>query len=754
MIDQAFAPPSAFGALRSLALLAALFLALMVAGVVLAPPPARSAVSEGEFNATGARDRLARMLGDEAPHPVDSEAQEAVRASLLGEIEALGFTPELRDDFVCRPQPRGPLVDCARVRNIVFSVGPAGGPSVLAATHYDSVPAAPGASDAGVGIATWLEVARILSHEQLTRRVIFLISDGEEPALLGAYAFAHGDPLMASVQALINLEARGTRGPAIFFESNQPNMEAVAAFSAAPRPVANSVAADVYALMSNSSDVTALRRPGLDVLNIALLDGLEDYHTPQDSLASFNVASLQHMGDTALWVTRRLAGAPDWNGQTPMIYTDIASRVFVSAPVWAGQAVLAFCVIVAFAAFWRVGPEGRWRTFAAPLVALVFAGVLSAAAGIALGALRPGEAYAFAYPEPTRAWCFLFALLGPVLALLVLRASRTWELACAAGMFWFAALGGMASIFVNGIAIMFAMPALVYAMGWIISLAWKRAHAIAAVLAALLALVVWAPVLYLVELALGFDMPFAITLLAAILALTWAGVLVCAQAGVRWRGVAFALGAAAAASLVLAMIAPSATEARPRPLNISYFLNTSDGQARILAGAATRALPADLRDDFTAETILPGDRFDTWAAPAPVEPIDAPALEGVSVTQAGGERVVRARLAMHGAYRATIRMPLSAQPLRATVNGADANFAETGPGLDTMNLACQGRACEGAEVVIILNAEGERGDWHMIGQFPGRSVAWAQAVRARRPARYTPIQFGDGVVTLSRVSLE
>ena len=130
---------------------------------------------------------------------------------------------------------------------------------------------------------------------------------------------------MRSVEALVNLEARGTRGPAIFFESNQPNADATAAFAEAPRPVANSMSAAVYALLPNSTDVTVLRRSGLDVVNIALLDGLEDYHTPQDSLASFNTASLQHMGDMALSVTRKLASAPDRGETGSFDYTDIAS---------------------------------------------------------------------------------------------------------------------------------------------------------------------------------------------------------------------------------------------------------------------------------------------------------------------------------------------------------------------------------------------------------------------------------------------
>src|SRR5262245_62011746 len=156
-----------------LAPLALLFVVLMTAGAVLTPPPVRAANAAGVFDAAEAQRRLARILGDETPHPVDSAAEDAVRERLLQEIAPLGFAPAVRERFSCRAQPRGPQIDCALVRNIVFSIGQQGGPAVLAATHYDSVPAGPGASDAGIGVAVWLEAARLMRDEQLSRRVIF-----------------------------------------------------------------------------------------------------------------------------------------------------------------------------------------------------------------------------------------------------------------------------------------------------------------------------------------------------------------------------------------------------------------------------------------------------------------------------------------------------------------------------------------------------------------------------------------------------
>ena len=747
-------PPRRFALPFGLAVLALLFAAFMGAGLLVEPPAPRAANAENQFDAAGAEARLARILGDETPHPVDSAAQDPVRERLLAEIRALGFTPELRERFVCRPE--GLRIDCAMVRNILFSAGPASGPAILAATHYDSVPAGPGASDAGIAVAAWLEIARILRDEPLQRRVIFLISDGEEVALLGAYAFAESGG-MAGVEALVNLEARGTRGPAVFFESNQPNADAVAAFTHAPRGMANSVMADIYAMLPNSTDVSALTRPGLDVVNIALLEGLENYHTPQDSLASFSAASAQHMGDMALAATRAFASGPDRGDVTPQVYTDIASRAFVSAPMWAAQAALGVSLLIAIAAFWRAGKEGRWRAFAAPLVALIVAGVFSAAIGFALGAMRAGETYWFAQPEWTRAWCVLAALVALPLALMLTRAPRNAHMLGAAAWLWFVALGFAASFALPGISILFAIPAAAYALLAAIGFVWTPARGLGAWVAAALALLIWAPTLFLVELALGFEFPYAFAVLTALVAVTWLGAIVRVQGEARWRGGAAVLGVGLIAAIVGAVSAPAASATRPAPLNLNYFLDVDAGHARLLAGGAARPLPPEIAAaaDFSAEMVLPGDRFATWAAPADIAPAPAPTLAEITLTEAGDTRTVQARLVMNGAYRALVRVPRASAPLSVTLNGAAARIADAGEGPgEFVTLSCQGRACDGAVLELTFTGDRPLGEWFVIGQTPGVAAAPADAVRAARSGTTTPIQFGDAVVALRRVRVE
>lgn len=742
-------------ATRGAAMLALLFLALMSAGALIQPPEVRRANAPDQFDAAAAQARLVRILGDEAPHPVDSAALDGVRERLLAEIAALGLAPEVRDDFLCVPQHDVPLVDCARIRNVVFSVGPQAGPAVLAAAHYDAVPAGPGASDDGIGLAAWLEAARVLAGADLDRRVIFLFSDGEEPALFGAQAFMANDPLAGSVEAIVNLEARGVRGPAMFFETGAPNADSVRAYGeGAARPLANSIMADVYALLPNSTDVTVLRRPNVDIVNIALLEGVERYHTPQDSLANFSARSLQHMGDSALGVARAFAEKPDVGAEETLVFTDIATFGFIAMPAWLAQLGLAFGFAAACAFFWFAGAPRHWLLLAAPLAICLFAGATAWAAGWVLAAVRAEPAYWFAHPEFTRAWCLLLALLGVTLGLaLFARSARPYQVQ-SAGMVWFAAIGLAGSFALPGVSILFLPPVVVFCLAAAIGLKWPPARAIGAIAAAVLALLLWAPPLYLLEAAMGYDLPFAASLVAAVLAITWLGPLAAAQGEASWRPAAIAVSAATIVALAFALLGPAWSVDRPQPLNIVYARDAGAQQARVLAGSARRALPPELAGAgaFERAQIIPGDPQLFWAVAADDDPsIPTPSLSLVGIDETETGRVVRARLQTSGVYRVTLRIPRAARPLSVTVNGAEASFGDVSAAGDFLNLACHGRACDEAEIAVAFAADGEPLDWLVIGQSPGVHPIAAPIVRAR-PQAATPIQFGDSIMVLSGFS--
>src|SRR5207253_446279 len=89
---------------------------------------------------------------------------------------------------------------------------------VILAAHYDSVPAGPGVSDDGTGVATLLEIARAVRQEHFAHPVTFLVDDGEESGLLGAEAFA-ADQVLAVVRQFANSDLQRTsRGDAVWFD--------------------------------------------------------------------------------------------------------------------------------------------------------------------------------------------------------------------------------------------------------------------------------------------------------------------------------------------------------------------------------------------------------------------------------------------------------------------------------------------------------------------------------------------------------
>ena len=76
-----------------------LMVVFAVKGVMLAPPAVPHASAFDTGRAIG---RLERVLGDQRPHPVDSDADDAVRGRLVAELRALGLNPQVRAREDCR----------------------------------------------------------------------------------------------------------------------------------------------------------------------------------------------------------------------------------------------------------------------------------------------------------------------------------------------------------------------------------------------------------------------------------------------------------------------------------------------------------------------------------------------------------------------------------------------------------------------------------------------------------------------------
>src|SRR6186713_2668851 len=65
------------------------------------PAPVAADAAPGSFSAMRAHDQLARLLGDETPHPIGSAANMLVKARLVERLTELGFTPEVQETVAC-----------------------------------------------------------------------------------------------------------------------------------------------------------------------------------------------------------------------------------------------------------------------------------------------------------------------------------------------------------------------------------------------------------------------------------------------------------------------------------------------------------------------------------------------------------------------------------------------------------------------------------------------------------------------------
>ncbi len=305
-----------------------------------------------------------------------------MRIRIVDELARLAYKPEVQVGLACSEYE-----DCATVNNVVARLdGSEPGSAVLLAAHYDSVPAAPGDSDDGAGIAAVLEIARALrSFPQPRHSIILLIDDGEEAGLLGARAFVNSHPWAKEVRAAVNLDARGTAGPALMFETGGKSEWAVRLFAQnAVQPATSSIFQVVYHFLPNSTDFSIFKQAGYDGLNFAFIGEETHYHTPLDNSANLNLTTLQHLGENALATIIAAANlqVPQAAGQQS-VYFDFFGQQVIYWPASGGRVLaLAVSILLLAEIGWliqtkRLAPSEFFWGLVAWLVTIAVAGALA-----------------------------------------------------------------------------------------------------------------------------------------------------------------------------------------------------------------------------------------------------------------------------------------------------------------------------------------------------------------------------------------
>ena len=278
-----------------------------------------------------------------------------MRDYLFSTLRDLGV--EVRVEQSTARPTAGRFVRARSVQNIIGTVrGTNNHRAVMLMAHYDSVPAGPGAADDGAGVCSILEVLRaVRAGPPLRNDLVVLLTDGEEAGLLGASAFVADHPHLASQVAIVmNLEARGSSGPALMFETSDHNGWLIAEFArAAPYPIASSLMYSVYKLLPNDTDLTELKKTGVGALNFAFTETVRNYHSAADSIANLDPRSVQHMGMNALALARHFGDLSLSEVRKPdCIYFNWVGHRLFFYPLWVAWILeLATFVLLGFTLF-------------------------------------------------------------------------------------------------------------------------------------------------------------------------------------------------------------------------------------------------------------------------------------------------------------------------------------------------------------------------------------------------------------------
>ena len=700
--DRALTRPRQRG-LAALAVVAVLTALGYASTISIMPPAARGAgVPAGQFSAARAFQHVRTIAA--GPHVVGGTAQDRAGEYLLGTLRGLGLSPETQDTVSAQGGALASSaggINLAHVRNLVARIpGTASTGRIFLVAHYDSVQIGPGANDDAAGVSTAVEVARALTAgPRLRNEVVLVLTDAEEACLCGAQAFVEQHPLARDGGVVLNLEARGSSGPAIMFETSARNARLVDLYGRAPKPVGTSFAVEVYRRLPNDTDFTVFREHGFAGLNTAYIDGSAVYHAPTDLPSTMDLDSLQQHGANALFLTRELGGRDlgglRAGGDATYFPIPGGQLTYSGSLVWplAVLALLAVLVLAWLARRRGLATGGRLAgAFGLALVPIVAAPVLAQAFWIVLGAVRPG--YQAMPIDPYRPLWYRLAVVALTAALLfawyALLRRRFGPAAMAIGALgWLAVLGIALAALAPGGSYVTALPALAGALAGIAGIALRGGWgSVAAVTAgAAVSVVVLLPAVVLFFPALGMALAGAGGFVTVLLGLALLPVvdLLHPEAGgqrgldalrARRRGILPALLAAVA---VIAFAAAGLRvdrfdAAHPAPTQLMYALDADTGQARWLSAEASpqkwtagyvSGLPRAVTDTlpvFGPEQLLSG--------PATAAALPAPQVTVVGDVRSGGSRTLRLRVVPQRPVRLiALHVGVDATVTAATVGG-------------------------------------------------------------------------------------
>lgn len=678
------------------------------------PAPLSASAPPQVFSAERAMAHVAHIAAK--PHALATPENAEVRRYLIGELEALGYEPQVQTDLGIAQRH---IIAAGYVNNITVRIpGRAPGKALMLVAHYDSVPTAPGAADDGASVAAILETLRALKQSpQLRNDLIVLFTDGEEAGLLGAEAFVSRSVLAQDVGVALNFEYRGNSGPALMFETSDGNGKLIDAFAQVPHPVGTSFMYEIYKIMPNMTDVSAFKRADMPSMNFAAIGNAPSYHSQLDRPELLSAASVQHQGEIMLALTRELGNA-DLNDlhASNRIYFDVVGiglLTYSQRLVWPVTGVM---VLLLGAVLFTGRKTGALRgghvagaALLFPLVAVVL-GFLFLVAWFVIRATHPQ--YRGLLDVYNSRW-YWFAFIGIATGLFAWiqfrfqRRLRPMELAAGAALIWIVLLLG-AALKSPGATYILTWPLAPILLAWLYllseagrNLTENRRHAVL-LAAAAPAVVLFAPFLQLLFNALTTQLSGVVVIVFVLLL----GVLWPVLARSKSRFVFPALPVIAGLGCFVTALLTSAVSAeQPHPVNLSYVQDgvsgtsqwvssdvvLDDWQKQIFDASAVRR---EIPEWFGADS----GRF--WVTSAPRLGVSAPVIETLEDQTEDKVRIVRLHVrSQRGAPVLTLNI-LRAPVLNATMQGRPlANIPA-----ESWQLIAYGLPAEGDDITLTLPA--------------------------------------------------
>ncbi len=748
-----------------------------VAGVVAvavtpfgAPRPQPASAPAADFSAERALEVLEEIAAE--PRPLGSAHAAEVRDSIYDRLSRLGLGPHIQTAAVV--SARDPRV-AGTVHNVAGRL-PGRDPSraVLLIAHYDSVPTAPGAADDGSGVAALLETARALRSGPPPRNdIILLFTDGEERGLLGAQAFLRDDSWAFAAGVVLNFDSAGSSSPALMYETSPGNGLLVREYLTAARPYTSSLMYEVSRRQPIVSDFRPFVARGIPGMSFGMLDGPAHNHTAYDSLANFDVAGLQHTGETALAVSRRLGDLDLWRlRREDVVYFDIVDGLAVVYPRRLVLPLLALAAVL-YAASVVVAVRRRLLTRTGVAWSALGTGATLVASLGVMGVVW--AMYRTAYEE--RAWSDTGVVISDLYRLglvllasaavlaayaVLLRRVRVWDLAAVALAWWLA--GAVAvSVLVPGASYLLVWPLAGGALG-LTGAALVGERATQAYVAVLVALTGAVPGLLLVGsathlLLLSAGLKQVVTVIAVWLV---AGLLMLPLAAVV-RAFRLWLPAALALAGVVVLFAVGSAVAfdseHPKFTSVYY---------RALPGGETVWQTLDPLDDYTRGFLRERLRApflaayfpqlgtqDTLIGAAPRFGLRSPSLRVLSDTTDGDRRTVRLRLrSFRGAAVVSLLVHTVVGNLTAAVEGQRLGGRDTTL-LDgtTVRWSFDYYAPPPEGVVVVLRFAAGPSVLLRVVDFTYGLPSGAAGLYPARPAGMLPGHIGDGTMTETTLRL-